>query len=91
MRRNSIYRVQFDGSITDHDGFCVIGGDAEDLQSHLQTNFREGAPLGDTVRLGRTTLERASNGGNRVPIENLEVCLLERVRTGRKFRRLSAR
>jgi proteasome alpha subunit len=87
--KNAIYRVGFDGSISDHRNFCVIGGTVENLESHLQAQYRPGLPLGDAIRLGRATLERAQNG-NRLQPENLEVCTLERSRATRKFRRLSA-
>jgi proteasome alpha subunit len=87
--KNAIYRVGFDGSISDHRNFCVIGGTVENLESHLQAQYRPGLPLGDAIRLGRATLERAQNG-NRLQPENLEVCTLERSRPTRKFRRLSA-
>ena len=87
--RNAIYRVGFDGSISDHRNFCVIGGTVENLESHLNAQYRPGLPLGDAVRLGRATLERAQNG-NRLEPEKLEVCVLERSRPTRKFRRLSA-
>ncbi|HSF02030.1 MAG TPA: proteasome subunit alpha [Solirubrobacterales bacterium] len=87
--RNAIYRVGFDGSISDHRNYCVIGGTVENLESHLQAQYRPGLPLGDAVRLGRATLERAQNG-NRLEAEKLEVCTLERSRPTRKFRRLSA-
>ena len=86
---SSIYRVQFDGSIADHKGFCVIGGSVENLEAHLQANYNDGQPLGDAVRLGRSTLERATNG-ERLSPANLEVAILDRERAGRKFRRLSA-
>jgi proteasome alpha subunit len=87
--RNAIYRVGFDGSISDHRNYCVIGGAVENLESHLQAQYRPGLPLGDAVRLGRATLERAQNG-SRLEAEKLEVCVLERSRPARKFRRLSA-
>ena len=87
--RNAIYRVGFDGSISDHRNYCVIGGNAENLESHLQANFRPNLPLGEALKLGRATLERAQNG-NRLEVEKLEVCVLERTRPTRKFRRLSA-
>ena len=87
--RNAIYRVGFDGSISDHRNYCVIGGNAETLESHLQANFRPNLPLGDGIKLGRATLERAQNG-NRLEAEKLEVCILELSRPTRKFRRLSA-
>ena len=87
--KNAIYRVGFDGSISDHRNFCVIGGTVENLENHLNAQYRPGLPLGDAVRLGRATLERAQNG-NRLEPEKLEVCVLERSRPTRKFRRLSA-
>jgi proteasome alpha subunit len=86
---NAIYRVQFDGSISDHEGFCVIGGGAEELSSLLRSEFRPGLPLKDAVRLGYRALQRAADREPNVTAENLEVCLLERSRVGRKFRRLS--
>jgi proteasome alpha subunit len=88
--RNAIYRVKFDGFISDHEGYCVIGGSADSLEAHLRTHYQPGLPLGDAVQLGRATLERASNGASRVEVRNLEVAILDRRRSGRKFRRLSA-
>jgi len=86
---NAIYRIQFDGSISDHDGFCVIGGSAEELESFLHGQYKAGLPLGEALRLGRTALSRAADGQASVPPANLEVCVLEKARSGRKFRRLS--
>ena len=88
--QNAIYRVQFDGTITDHRGFCAIGGTAEDVQGVLQSNYREDLPLGEAVLLSRQALGRAANGNAELGPESLEVGLLDRERTGRKFRRLSA-
>ncbi len=86
---NQIYRIQFDGSISDHEGFCVIGGDSEDLTTMLNSEYRADLSLGDILKLGQKALQRASQGGSRVPPENLEVCILDRHRAGRKFARLS--
>ena len=88
--KNTIYRVQFDGSISDHQGYCVIGGAAEALNTQLQTSYQAEMPLGECMKLGRQALQRALNGEPRIPVQNLEVCVLERKRPGRKFRRLSA-
>jgi proteasome alpha subunit len=87
---NAIYRVQYDGSISDHDGFCVIGGASEDLTEYLRPEYKSGLPLGETLRLGKTALERARDGEPSTQIENLEVCVLERERSGRKFVRLNS-
>ena len=86
---NAIYRVTFDGSISDHEGYCVIGGAADDLASYLRKEYREGLSLGDALRLGRDALQRAAEAQPQVTPENLEVCVLDRSRTGRKFQRLS--
>jgi proteasome alpha subunit len=87
--KSEIYRIQYDGSISDHAGFCVIGGSEEELTTYLQSNYRDGSPLGDALRLGRSALGRAADGRATVEAENLEVCLLEKARIGRKFRRLA--
>jgi proteasome alpha subunit len=88
--QNAIYRVSFDGSISDQHGFCVIGGSVENLLAHLQSNYRAGLPLADALRLGVAALERAANGDAKIGPQTLEVCALDRQRSGRKFRRLSA-
>jgi proteasome alpha subunit len=87
---NAIYRIQFDGSITDYQHFCVIGGMSEELEEFLRGQHRPDLPLGEALRLGRSALDRASTEGQTsVPPENFEVCVLESARIGRKFRRLS--
>ena len=87
--RNAIYRVTFDGSISDHESYCVIGGAADDLDAFLRAEYREGFSLGEAMHLGRQALERAADGHPQVAPENLEVCVLDRSRPGRKFHRLS--
>ena len=85
---NSIYRVQFDGSISDHEGYCVIGGATEELNGILREGYRPGLSLGEALQLGRRALQRASNGQPQVTPDNLEACILDRSRAGRKFHRL---
>jgi len=89
QEKNSMYRVQFDGSISDHSGYCVIGGTVESLEAYLQSHYRDAMPLGEALRLGRDALSSA-NGGASIATDNLEVCTLDRDRGGRKFRRASA-
>ena len=88
--KNAIYRVQFDGSISDHEGYCVIGGAAEDLNNMLRSEYRQELSLGDALQLGRRALQRAAEGHPEVTPENLEVCVLDRERAGRRFHRRSA-
>lgn len=85
--KNAIYRITFDGFISDHKGFCVIGGNVEDVESALKNDYSEGTSLAESVALGRKALERGSDGAS-LGIDSLEVCVLDRPRKGRKFRRL---
>ena len=87
---NAIYRIQYDGSISDHHGFCVIGGAAEELSDFLSSRYREGIPLGEAIGLAKSALERSAEGEPSVDVKNLEVCVLERERQGRKFVRLNS-
>ena len=87
--KNAIYRVQFDGSISDHESYCVIGGAADDLNEFLRTSYRSGLPLREALQLGLSALQKAAEGEPRVQAENIEACVLDRNRSGRKFDRLS--
>jgi proteasome alpha subunit len=87
--RNALYRVGFDGTIQDQEGYCTIGGSVDSLQAHLGANYRAGLPLRDALRLGRETLQRAENGQADLATGKLEVAVLDRTRSGRRFRRLS--
>jgi proteasome alpha subunit len=87
---NALYRVKFDGFISDHKGFCVIGGNVDDVQSVLESDYEEGMAQGDAVKLGLKALTSGASESNGLDGSKLEVCILERSRTGRKFARLSA-
>jgi proteasome alpha subunit len=83
-----IYRISFDGSITDEHGFTVIGGRAEAISMFLRDRYRGGLPLSDTLKLCKEAMENSSGQGLAIP--NLEVAVLDRNRGGRRFRRLAA-
>ena len=89
-RDNSLYVVKYDGFVSDHKGFCVIGGAVEDVQRVLQDDYRPDMPAGAAGLLGRKALEAGANSGSSLGPDSLEVCLLDRERKGRKFVRLSA-
>ena len=89
QERNSIFRVKFDGFISNHEGYVVIGGNEDDVTGVLKDDYRDGMPAGDAVKLGRKALDRGSDNGTSLDASNLEVCTLERDRTRRKFRRLT--
>jgi len=87
---NALYRVTFDGFISDHDGYCVIGGNVDDVQSVLRSEYAAGMTAAQAARLGRKALDSGAERGSGLNAENLEVCTLRRTLPGRKFNRLSA-
>ena len=82
-----MYHVSFDGTITDRQQFAVIGGQAERIRTYLQDHYRADLTLSEALALSRQSLLA---GYERPPAEEstLEVGLLERQRTGRKFYRM---
>ena len=89
-KNNSLYRIKYDGFISDHSGFCAIGGNVEDVETVLRSDYREGMPAGEAAKLARRALTAGTEGSSELATESLEVCLLDRSRTGRKFCRLSS-
>ncbi|OQW35429.1 MAG: proteasome subunit alpha [Nitrospira sp. SG-bin1] len=85
---NEIYRISFDGSIIDEKNYAVIGGRSEAVQAVLKEKSPGQAPSLDVaLKLCVTALEQTAN--QKLQPEGLEVAVLDRTRTGRKFRRLS--
>ena len=85
---NEIYRISFDGSIVDERGFAVIGGRSDNVQAYLKDRISAELPtLKAALSLCHAALEQSTS--QKIPSENLEAAVLDRTRTGRKFRRLS--
>jgi len=88
-KKNTIYRVKYDGFISDHPGYCVIGGKVEDVESVLEDDYQDGMPAGEAAKLAQRALDAGAERSSELDATSLEVCLLDRNRTGRKFCRLS--
>ena len=88
-RRNSLYRVTFDGFISDHADYCVIGGNVDEVETVLAGEYREGLGAGEAIRLGRKALDTGSESSANLNENTLEVCVLDRAKPGRKFTRMS--
>ena len=85
---NEMYRISFDGSIIDEKNFAVIGGKSDAVQAILKDKSTSPAPsLKTAVNLCVSALEQTAT--QKLPAEGLEVAVLERSRTGRRFRRLT--
>lgn len=86
--QNELYRIAFDGSIFDERRFTAIGGRADAILTFLRKEAAEALPqLPDALSLCLKSIEQTT--GQTVAIEGLEVAVLDRARTGRKFKRLT--
>ena len=89
---DEIYRLTYDGSVSDEHGFVAMGGQAEQISSALEQRYSDGQPLGDMLRLAVDVL--GTHGGQpgspprQLEANQLEVAVLDRTRPLRKFRRL---
>jgi proteasome alpha subunit len=87
---DEIYRISFDGSISDDEPFAVIGGAAEAVTTALRASLTPGLSLAEGLKVGIQALLADPRGGSELPVGGLEVAVLDRGRTQvRKFRRLT--
>ncbi len=87
-QQNEIYHISFDGSITDHRDYAVIGGQADRIRTYLQENYTADLNLPAALAFSRQALLA---GYEKPPAEEsaLEVGVLDRQRPKRSFYRLS--
>lgn len=84
---NELYRISFDGSIFEERAFTAIGGRSDALFSHLRAqDISNQQTLQAALAFCIGALENVTN--QTLPREGLEVAVLDRHLTGRKFRRL---
>jgi proteasome alpha subunit len=89
---DQIYRLTYDGSVSDEHGFVAMGGQAEQISSALEQRYSDGQPLGDMIRLAVDVL--GTHGGQpgspprTLESNQLEVAVLDRTRPQRKFKRI---
>jgi proteasome alpha subunit len=82
----SLFHILFDGSVADEDGYVAMGGRSEELSDKLRDAYRAGGSIADALRTAvaaMTSVEERS-----FEARGLEVAVLDRTRTRRKFRRL---
>ena len=84
---SEMYRISFDGSIFDEKLVAVIGGRSEAIMAHLKQQVDGPRPLPDVLKKGLEAL--ASVGQPELRLQQMEIAVLDRRRSGRKFRRLS--
>jgi proteasome alpha subunit len=84
---DQLYRLTYDGSVADEQGFVAMGGNAEAITAKMQQGHHEGMPLADGLKLAVQSLASAEGEQRTLPPEQLEVAVLDRTRPRRKFRR----
>jgi proteasome alpha subunit len=88
-----IYRLTYDGSVADEHGWVAVGGDSARLNEALGERWRPGMDLQDAFALAVDVLSLPAEGSDpaeRIADESLEMAVLERRRSRRCFRRISA-
>jgi proteasome alpha subunit len=92
---DQIYRISWDGSVSDEPGFVAFGGQADQVASALKERFSDGMSLTEALGAALAALAApaasgsgATNGQPELTAANLEVAVLDRARAHRTFRRL---
>ena len=88
---DQIYRLTYDGSVADVQGFGVMGGQSEKVEEFLKERYTEGLDLNGAVKLAVEALGQDVSPARTIDSEALEVAVLDRTRAlTRKFKRLSS-
>jgi proteasome alpha subunit len=86
LRPTKLYRVAYEGTISDEQHFAVVGGDSETIRDRFALTEESVESLATTLKNAATALA----GPDRVlPAEELEVCILEDRGNRRTFLRLT--
>ena len=85
--KNEIYHILYDGTIEDEHNYAAMGGQADEIRRFLKESYKEGLSLTDAVQLGVRALNVTQN--KTLTAKDLEVGVLDRNKTQRKFRRLT--
>src|SRR5580693_8762720 len=86
---DQIYRITFDGSVTDEPGFVAFGGQADQVSAQLKERYSDGMSLAEAFGAALSALSVPGNGdSNEVVASQLEVAILDRAREHRTFRRI---
>ncbi len=83
---DQLYRLMFDGSVADEQGYVAMGGQAESISSALEVQWSPGMSLTDSVKLAVRLLgEFGAEATRTLEPAALEVAVLDRTRPRRTF------
>ena len=88
---DQIYRITFDGSVTDEPGFVAFGGQADQVSAALKERYSDDMSLSEAFAAALAALSAPGNGERtEFAAAQLEVAILDRIRDHRTFRRIRA-
>jgi proteasome alpha subunit len=89
---DQIYRITFDGSVTDEPGFVAFGGQADQVSAALKEHYSDGMSLSEAfaAALGALSVPVGNGEAPEYTAAQLEVAILDRAREHRTFRRIRA-
>jgi proteasome alpha subunit len=88
---DQIYRITFDGSVTDEPGFVAFGGQADQVSAALKEHYSDDMSLSEAFAAALRALSAPGNGERtEFAAAQLEVAILDRARDHRTFRRIRA-
>jgi proteasome alpha subunit len=87
---DQLYRLTYDGSVTEEHDVVVMGGSADTIGTALREGHREDITLVEGLRLAVSSLTSVDSEPRTIGAGHLEVGVLDRNRPRRTFRRLSA-
>ncbi|MFM9136459.1 MAG: proteasome subunit alpha [bacterium] len=85
---DQMYRLTFDGSVADEQGYVAMGGQAEEIAAALEQSWHPGLSLGAALTAAVAALAAGATDRDPPGPAQLEVAVLERDRPRRAFRRL---
>jgi proteasome alpha subunit len=86
FRPTKLYRIAYEGTLSDEPRFAVLGGDAETIKTRFAAAETDLESLSDTLRNAVAAL---AGPERTIPVADLEVAILEDRGSRRTFRRLS--
>jgi proteasome alpha subunit len=92
VAEDELYRITYDGSISDEHGYVAMGGQSEAISNVVKQGYHDDIPLGEALALAVKALGSVGGDGGaarQFTGKQLEVAVLDRGRLGRVFRRVT--
>ena len=82
---DQLFRILYDGSVTDHGDYVVLGGDSDAIRERIAENWSADASLATVLKL---LVEALAGDERELFADDLEVAVLARGERRRTFRRI---